>query len=224
MRGGGFLIVWSDVEPHEETDYIHWLTREHTTERVSTGGFIAVRVFRATLPTANRYLINYELESPTVVDSPAYLAKLNNPTPWTRQTLPRLKNFLRGGGRVLHSGGIGRGGVVAACIFAGPTPPEGDDIVKALARCDRISAAHIYETDRSRTAVPTEEKEVRKVDPGHDDRSFSGVLLIEGIDEGAIRGAVAQLPRFWPQLELHSPHDTVIYRSVFVLEKRDTAR
>ena len=48
MRGAGFLAIWSDVEPDHLTDYRHWLTREHTTERVTTNGFLGVRVFRAT--------------------------------------------------------------------------------------------------------------------------------------------------------------------------------
>ena len=47
MRGAGFLAIWSDVERSNLTDYRHWLTREHTTERVTTEGFLANRVFRA---------------------------------------------------------------------------------------------------------------------------------------------------------------------------------
>ena len=47
MRGAGFLAIWSDVERANLTDYRHWLTREHTTERVTTKGFLASRVFRA---------------------------------------------------------------------------------------------------------------------------------------------------------------------------------
>ena len=47
MRGAGFLAIWSDVEGAHLTDYRHWLTREHTTERVTTKGFLASRVFRA---------------------------------------------------------------------------------------------------------------------------------------------------------------------------------
>ena len=33
MRGAGFLAIWSDIEPDTLTDYRHWLTLEHTTER-----------------------------------------------------------------------------------------------------------------------------------------------------------------------------------------------
>ena len=46
MRGAGFLAIWSDIESKALTDYRHWLTREHTTERVTTKGFLASRVFR----------------------------------------------------------------------------------------------------------------------------------------------------------------------------------
>jgi len=41
----GFLAIWSDVEPAGETDYLHWLTREHVQERLSVPGFRAVRIF-----------------------------------------------------------------------------------------------------------------------------------------------------------------------------------
>ena len=64
MRGAGFLAIWSDVEPGHLTDYRHWLTREHTTERVTTKGFLGVRVFRAARGDINRFFILYELESP----------------------------------------------------------------------------------------------------------------------------------------------------------------
>ena len=83
MRGTGFLAIWSDVEAHDLTDYRHWLTREHTTERVTTKGFFAVRVFRAERSEPDRFFILYELESPKVLDGPAYLARLNAPSPWS---------------------------------------------------------------------------------------------------------------------------------------------
>ena len=67
MRGAGFLAIWSDVEAHDLTDYRHWLTREHTTERVTTRGFLASRVFRAVGDDINRFFILYELEAREVL-------------------------------------------------------------------------------------------------------------------------------------------------------------
>jgi hypothetical protein len=34
----GFLAIWSDVARGEETNYLHWLTREHTAERLGIPG------------------------------------------------------------------------------------------------------------------------------------------------------------------------------------------
>ena len=76
-RGTGFLAIWSDVERANLTDYRHWLTREHTTERVTTEGFLASRVFRADLADIDRFFILYELETPEVLDGPAYLDVFN---------------------------------------------------------------------------------------------------------------------------------------------------
>ncbi|WP_247468249.1 hypothetical protein [Bradyrhizobium sp. 137] len=62
MRGAGFLAIWSDIASEDLTDYRHWLTREHTMERVTTRGFLACRVFRALRADMNRFFILYELE------------------------------------------------------------------------------------------------------------------------------------------------------------------
>src|SRR5258708_40237125 len=94
MRGAGFLAIWSDIEPKTLTDYRHWLTREHTTERVTTKGFLAVRVFRTDRSGPDRFFILYELETPEVLDGPAYLARLNAQTPWSQRIMPPLRNFL----------------------------------------------------------------------------------------------------------------------------------
>src|SRR5215207_6690747 len=106
----GFLAIWSDVEKQEETNYLHWLTREHTAERVSIPGFLDVRVFRARLPEHCRYFILYRLEQPSVLSSERYLARLNAPTEWSQRIMPILQNFVRGGGRAVAEAGSGKGG------------------------------------------------------------------------------------------------------------------
>jgi len=112
--GSGFLAIWSDIEAAAETDYLHWMTREHARERVSIPGFLAMRFFRALHTDARRYMMLYELASPDVVGGADYLARLNNPTPWTQRIMPQLGNFVRGGGRVVAASGTGQGGFVAA--------------------------------------------------------------------------------------------------------------
>ena len=47
MQGAGYLAIWSDLAPQDQTDWAHWITREHAAERVGVNGFLACRIFRA---------------------------------------------------------------------------------------------------------------------------------------------------------------------------------
>ena len=146
MRGAGFLAIWSDVEAHDLTDYRHWLTREHTTERVTTKGFRGVRVFRAARDDINRFFILYELDAPEVLDGEAYLARLNAPTPWSQRIMPKLSNFMRGGGIMVARAGRGEGATIMALrIEALPA-----DARKLLRR-----SLHATELPPFRSARPT---------------------------------------------------------------------
>src|SRR5260221_14375364 len=149
MRGAGFLAIWSDVEPKHLTDYRHWLTREHTTERVTTKGFLASRVFRMMDSEVNRFFILYELESPEVLDGPAYLARLNAPTPWSQRTMPLLGNFIRGGGVMAARAGRGEGATVAALRLE-QLPDAPQQLADALVALDGIAAVQLGGTDQAR--------------------------------------------------------------------------
>src|SRR5258707_5672106 len=161
MRGAGFLAIWSDVEPDNLTDYRHWLTREHTTERVTTRGFLGVRVFRAQRDDINRFFILYELQAPEVLDGPAYLARLNAPTPWSQRIMPLLGNFIRGGGVMSARAGRGEGFTIVA-LRVEYLPENQQQLADAIAACDGIAAVQIGVTDIARTSVPTVEKGMRK--------------------------------------------------------------
>jgi len=213
MRGAGFLAIWSDVERSNLTDYRHWLTREHTTERVTTEGFLANRVFRAVRADIERFFILYELQTPEVLDGPAYLARLNAPTPWSQRIMPQLGNFVRGGGVVTARAGRGEGStIVARRLERLPESPKGlaDDIV-AL---DGVAAVQIGATDIARTSVPTVEKGMRK-----DEGVFAGLLLIEALDETSLRAAVRRAAEMAPGV-LGDVRDVEIYQGIFSLDKR----
>lgn len=213
MRGAGFLAIWSDVEPDNLTDYRHWLTREHTTERVTTKGFLANRVFRAVRDDVARFFILYELEKPEVLDGPAYLARLNAPTPWSQRIMPQLGNFVRGGGVVTARAGRGEGStIVALRIERLPKSPQrlADDI----AALDGIAAVQIGATDLARTSVPTVEKGMRQ-----HETVFAGLLLIEALDEKLLRSAVRKAAEIAPDV-LGEVGDPEIYQGMFALDAR----
>jgi hypothetical protein len=213
MRGAGFLAIWSDVERSNLTDYRHWLTREHTTERVTTKGFLAVRVFRADRADIDRFFILYELETPEVLDGPAYLARLNAPTPWSQRIMPQLGNFVRGGGVVTARAGRGEGSTLAALrIEHLPEAPKrlADDI----AALDGIAAVQIGATDLDRTSVPTVEKGMRQ-----NEGVFAGLLLIEALDEKSLRNALRRTAEMAPGV-IGDAGDPEIYQGIFALDAR----
>ena len=212
MRGAGFLAIWSDVEPDHLTDYRHWLTREHTTERVTTEGFLGVRVFRAARADIARFFILYELESPEVLDGPAYLARLNAPTPWSQKTMPRLGKFIRGGGVMTARAGRGEGSTIVALRIE-RLPPNPRQFADALVAFDGIAAVQIGATDLARTSVPTVEKGMRK-----DEGIFAGLVIIEALDVTALRGALREAVKMAP--DIGGVGEPEVYQGMFALDAR----
>ena len=215
MHGSGYLAIWSDLAPEDETDWAHWMTREHAAERVGIGGFLTCRVFRAIGASVNRYFILYELEDEHVVGGADYLARLNAPTPWTQRIMPRIDNFARSGGRVIASAGLGHGGIVAPLRFEEVPTFDAGAVTAELARLDRIVAARLLRTDVAKTSIPTNEKGIR-----HNDGSFAALLLVEGLDEVAVRAAMHQARKALPAGD-HAAIDALpLYRFAFSLPKR----
>lgn len=201
----GFLAIWSDVKPEAETDYLHWFSREHSIERLSIPGFNAVRIFRALdTPDTRRFFILYELENEGVMNSEAYLVRLNQPTPWSQRIMPTLGNFARGGGRVAARAGTGQGGFVAALKLDAATAAEGAALAQEGVAHDRIAVVQVLQTDHQRTQVKTNEKTLRA-----EDRSFDGLLIVEGLDAKSVRAALSALA---------IPGDATVYETVFSLQ------
>lgn len=204
----GFLLVGSDVAAVDETDYLHWLTREHAAERLAIPGFLSVRVFRREARALAQFLILYRLTSPEIAQSPAYLARLDQPSEWSRRIMPKLQNFLRGAGTIRSEAGAGEGMVMASLPFEAGQIGGFVAAAEEIASADRIAAVRVIEADNAATGIQTREKSLRQ-----GDRSFAAMLLIEALDEAALApvtmlGAAATEP---PK----------IYRQIFALDARE---
>ena len=213
MRGAGFLAIWSDIAPNNLADYRHWLTREHTTERVTTKGFLASRVFRAVRADIHRFFILYELEAPEVLDGPAYLVRLNAPTPWSQRIMPQLGNFVRGGGVMTTRAGRGEGTTIVALRIE-HLPEQPQRLADAIAALDGIAAVQIGTTDQARTLVPTVEKGMRQ-----DEGFFAGLLIVEALDEASLRSALRQAAEMTPDL-FGGIGEPEIYQGMFAIDAR----
>ncbi len=203
MTNHGFLGIWRDIAAAAATDYLHWLTREHAQERLGVDGFAAVRVYRLLRDDVRRYFICYELRNADVLTSAAYLARLNDPTPWSQRIMPSLGNFARGGGTVRTRAGSGQGGFLAIVKFDDAVPAGGAALADAATGMDEVTAARFLETDDAQTSVRTNEKGLRK-----GDQSFAGLLLVEGMQPTTLVSAIDRLG--------HKLHDGV-YTEIFEL-------
>jgi hypothetical protein len=215
MQGQGYLAIWSDLAPEDETDWAHWITREHAAERVGINGFLACRIFRALGAAVNRYFILYELADENVVGSADYLARLNAPTPWSQKTMPKLGSFARGGGRIAASSGLGQGGIVAPLRLDITPSWDAAAVTAELASLDRIIAARVLHTDAAQTSIKTREKGMRS-----NDGSFSALVLIEGLDEAAVRNALHHLRPSLPEDHRGEIEAMPLYRLAFGLPKQ----
>ncbi|MBV4518438.1 hypothetical protein KVG88_00045 [Pseudomonas sp. SWRI74] len=191
----GLLAIWSTIAADVETDYLHWLTREHIFERVSVPGFLSGRVFKRRNSQPSQYFMLYELAEASVMSSPAYLARLNDPTPWTQRIMPRLMQFRRGGGSVDISGGhVGaHGSHLAIARFDGALPDaltgsKGRQLVEALAELDWVVNVQMMTVQTDATAIATREKSMRSSQEGE----FSGLLIIQALDHAALERAVSR--------------------------------
>lgn len=193
LRGDGLLAIWSDIEAQVETDYQHWLTREHVLERVGVDGFLAGRVFRSQDPAVRRYFITYELQAHDALAGPSYMARLNAPTPWSQRIMPQLQQFKRGGGHVLARAGLGWGGVASPLRFDLAAAGLADaaarqQLVEQLAAFDGVSAVWVLQVDSGATGLQTKEKQMRRSEEG----LFDALLCIEGLTAGAVQKAAAE--------------------------------
>ena len=92
-RGTGLLLVMIDVDPEFEDELNRWYEEEHLPERLACEGFLSARRFQA-IEGRPKYLAIYELESPEVLDSPAY-QRLVPPSEWTRRVMAHFTDYRR---------------------------------------------------------------------------------------------------------------------------------
>jgi ribosomal 30S subunit maturation factor RimM len=191
--GRGFMAIWSDVAPGDSDFYHEWLLKEHFPERVGVPGFIAARVFRRSTGQESQFFIIYETEAPEVLASPAYVARLNNPTAMTQKVMPKLKNFVRGAGRVVQSSGVCGGGAAKVMRFEEAQALLGDAnartaLFEKINGMDRVLAVRLFEVDTAATTIQTEEKKIRT----SREEIYNQLLVIEAADVDAFE-AVSEL-------------------------------
>lgn len=191
LLGKGILAFWADISLGGEAEYNHWHTREHIPERVGIPGFRRGRRYVA-VSGSPKYLMFYETDTVETLASPAYLTRLNDPTPWTRRMLPLFRNSNRTCCRVTLSLGQGVGGLMAT-LRLGPQVGREEELrawltgtmLPALIERPGIVGAHFCEADLAATRVRTEERKLRD----REDDAARWVVLVEGTESETVEAA-----------------------------------
>lgn len=79
-----------------EEEFNAWFDEEHLAERLAIPGFRSAVRWVADVPRGGgKYLATYELDSPAVLSSAAYLERYQNQTPWSKRCIGRMVVFKR---------------------------------------------------------------------------------------------------------------------------------
>ena len=197
LLGTAVLAFWHDIADGGDADFNHWHTEEHIPERVGIPGFLRGRRYEA-VDAGPRYFTLYETDDLDVLGSPAYVERLQHPTPWTQRALPLFRNSKRTACRTVLSLGAGVGGVLAALDVA-PAPGRTDELrawltgtaLPALHRWPTITGAHLCEADATITQVKSTTAEGSLQD--RNDVMASWVILVEGIAPESVAAACREL-------------------------------
>lgn len=187
-EGEGVLAIWHGVAPGGEADMRAWYDREHHVERLAVPGFLRVRRYEA-VEGGPAILVTYDVRDPAILSSPAYLARLNDPTPWTRRVQPTVRDYARAVCLRRWRIGAARGGFVAAIRMAEP-PPAGFGLRalgEGLARGEGVLGVEFLDADAARSAIETRERALRAAP----ETPLAAALLIDATSREAAAGAGA---------------------------------
>ena len=194
LLGGAILAFSHDVTAGNESDWTEWHDREHIPERLGVPGFLRLRRYVALTP-GPRFFYFYETEGLGVLQSPAYLERLSNPTAWTKRCMPYVVNNKRTACRVSTTLGRGLGAVLSAMdIGAGAAHEDklrawlGSRALPAVLEQPGMVAAHLVEADTAATTVKTDEKKLLRTA----DDTARWLVLVEGVDRDAVANAEKQ--------------------------------
>lgn len=163
--GNGLMAFWADVDEEYVMRYQQWHNCEHVPERVSIPGFLRGRRYRD-LAGAPHFLMMYETESPAILASEPYLARLNSPTPWTTESLAHFSNPSRGIYSLAAAAGE-EGDFCAGWLTTlrfNPGGEVGDDNVRdwldAMAEETGIGRVQLWQADVATSGITTSERKI----------------------------------------------------------------
>ena len=227
LIGKGVLAIWNGIRPEAEDEFVAWHVREHIPERVELPGFLRGRRY-VTLDGFPRYFNFYETEDVSVLSSPAYTARLNAPTDWTRKVVAHFTDTSRTICEVAWSKGLGEGGWIEAIQLDCQSPPAEFSrtllaaVAPSLEAVPGLVGLHLLQGSLASGQGDTAEKKLR----GSPDKVVPWTLLVEATtpDSLAAFRAGAGANDALARLSGQGSMSRGIYQLQFALTKTELSR
>jgi hypothetical protein len=179
--------MWWSVAHAMRAEFEDWHSHEHFPERMSIPGFLRGSRWASLSEGDEGFFVMYELESYETLTSAPYLARLNDPTRWSKKMMPHHRSMVRSQCRVGASYG---GGIAQSMATTRLSPRRGADqtlrdglrdILDSLPGIPGITGAHLLQTQTPELATTLEQR-IR----GGADGVADWILLISAYDRGAL--------------------------------------
>jgi len=190
LLGQAALAMWWDMAPEVRPEFEDWHSHEHFPERMSVPGFLRGTRWTSASESPGIFVL-YELAAHETLSSPAYVARLNAPTPWSTKMMPHHRNMVRAQCHVLESAGSSVARHMLTVRFSAPAAAAGDvqarlkTFIGALVSRPGLTGAHVLRHRAPELALTTEQK-IRPVP----DAAADWVFLVCGYDVTVLTGVV----------------------------------
>jgi hypothetical protein len=171
----GILAIFNNVAPGREAEFEEWFQHEHLAERIAVPGFLLGRRHEA-VAGEPRYFNFYLTTSVAVLKSPAYLARLDDPTPLTRTVMSEIfKDMNRTVcHRVFRRGALRGIGVVTVRFDERPDETALQATIDRLMARPSVACGEIWRAADKREFPVSMEERLRG-----GDRKIEGCLVVE---------------------------------------------
>jgi hypothetical protein len=190
----GILSVFNDIAPEGYDHFERWYNREHLQERVNVPGFRFGRRYELLSGGDRRFMAFYEVDSPDVLSSPAYVQRLENPSAWTRESMKYFRNMLRTVCDLRAAAGdlVGSHVVVLRADEKLAPAPDAGGLAEKLAREAGVARVQLWTAAARQTPSDTAEMKARGKD-----ELVAGALVVECVrraDADRVAATLAKKP------------------------------
>jgi hypothetical protein len=181
LLGTGVVAIWNGIAPGLEDEFLAWHMHEHMRDRVALPGFQRGRRY-ISIDGSPGFFNFYEAESLADLTSAAYMAALNQPTPWTGRVIPHFTQMSRTLCQVAASRGCGTGVVIETVRLSSRVGRAAfiesvtANIVEPAAARHAIAGVHLLEGQAAAAPVETAETRLRGVG-----EVAEWILLVEAV-------------------------------------------